>query len=99
MPVRSGLGSVLFAATVLPADAEGRHEPIGIGVYDLANGSITATVHYATNDPSDASAGPSEDFVHPVTGGTGAFAGAHGTVTTAGADGRRAHGFALSCAE
>jgi hypothetical protein len=94
------IGYFLFASTILPPLGDGTHQALGNGRYDLANGTIAASMVYELVDPTDTQSGAVQEFVYPVLGGTGEFAGVHGTLLSMTDEaGRRAQRFDLYCGD
>ena len=92
------VGSFYFESTVLPGGEDGKRQAIANAIHDLADGSVSISMLYDLKDPSDTATGAVSEFTYPVTGGTGVFTGARGTVRSSTDDqGRRAQIFELSC--
>ena len=94
-------GAFLFASTTLPGGEPGDYQEFGHARYTFDTSDVQGTIHlstlYTLADPSDTDHTVTADYTYPVLGGTGAFAGARGTVhTEANADGRL-HTFDLVC--
>lgn len=94
------LGSFVFTGTIMPPSGNGKHQLHAVAHYSLESGSISTSMVYEMNDASNTTTTPDQQFVYPVTGGTGSFAGARGIlVSSKDSKGRRAHTFDLTCGE
>lgn len=94
------LGEFVFVATVLPPTDDGQHELFADALYTLPGGTLATTLHYQLSDAAETATGATQDFVYPVTGGTGAFAGVRGTLaSTTDDEGGRVHAFTLTCSD
>jgi len=93
------LGVMHFSSIVMPK-WESRESPLMTTLhFAFANGSIVATSVIGLPKPADTDAGPDEDLEYAVTGGTGDFARARGTLVTRTVDDdRREMSFDLNCA-
>jgi len=93
------LGVMHFSSIVMPK-WESRESPLMTTLhFAFANGSIVATSVVGLPKPADTDTGPDEDLEYAVTGGTGDFAHARGTLVTRTVDDdRREMSFDLNCA-
>lgn len=92
------LGIMHFSSIVMPP-LKGAETPVMTTLhYAFDNGSLVATSVIGLPRPADTNAGPDDDLEYAVTGGTGEFAHASGTLTTRPLDGgRREMSFDLVC--
>jgi hypothetical protein len=92
------LGVMHFSSIVMPK-WESRERPVMTTLnFAFANGSLVATSVIGLPKPADPDAGPDEDLEYAVTGGTGDFAHASGTLITRTTDnGQREMSFDLYC--
>ncbi|MEO1226715.1 MAG: hypothetical protein AAFX92_21065 [Pseudomonadota bacterium] len=92
-------GAFLFASTTLPGGEPGDYHEFGHARYTFDHGTIHISTLYTLADPSDTEHTVTTDYTYPVLGGTGAFAGARGTVHTEATEAGRLHTFDLDCDE
>lgn len=90
-------GAFLFASTTLPGGAPGDYHEFGHARYTFDHGTVHISTLYTLADPSDTEHTVTTDYTYPVLGGTGAFAGARGTVHTQATEAGRLHTFDLTC--
>lgn len=92
------LGVMHFSSIVMPK-GEARESPLMTTLhFAFANGSVIAMAVIGLPKPADTDAGPDEDLDYAVTGGTGDFAHASGTLITRTADDdEREMSFDLNC--
>jgi hypothetical protein len=92
------LGVMHFSSIVMPK-WKSRESPLMTTLhFAFANGSLVAVSVIGLAKPADTDTGPDEDLEYAVTGGTGDFAHASGTLITRTADDdRREMSFDLDC--
>ena len=90
-------GAFLFASTTLPGGEPGDYHEFGHARYTFDHGTVHISTLYTLADPSDTEHTVTTDYTYPVLGGTGAFAGARGTVHTQATEDGRLHTFDLTC--
>jgi len=92
------MGAMNFSSIVMSPE-EGAEDPVMTTLhYAFANGAIVAIGVIALPSPADTGTGPDHDLQYAVTGGTGDFAHASGTLTTRTIeDGRRQMSFDVTC--
>lgn len=92
------LGVMHFSSVIMPPWDEAESPAMTTLHYNFENGSLVAMAVVALPSPSDPDVGPDHQLEYAVTGGTGDFAHASGTLTTKTIeDGRREMSFDLRC--
>jgi hypothetical protein len=92
------LGVMHFSSIAMPPWDRAESPVMTTLHYSFDNGSLIAISVIGLPRPANTDAGPDEDLVYAVTGGTGDFAHASGTLTTRTLDdGRREMAFDLNC--
>lgn len=92
------IGEMEFVTVVLPPSEDGKVKLFATGHHTFANGALALSLIYELPDVTDTSQGGTTDLTHVITGGTGEFAHATGSITiTTTADGRRRATYELKC--
>jgi len=91
-------GTMHFSATLMPAATNGQYPVFVTSHYQFANGALTTIAVVGLPDTAGTEHGPDGDLEYAITGGTGVFAQASGTLSTKTAkDSRRKMRFDLTC--
>ena len=94
------LGMMHFSGVLMPPWQSAESPMMTTLHFRFAGGAVVAMSVVGLPSPADTSLGPDLDLQYAVTGGTGEFSGAAGTLSTRSVDGnRRAMTFDLSCRE
>lgn len=99
-PSGAPLGEVHFRAVAV-SQKDGRFRMLGDGHYTYENGTLHYPMSYELPDPNaQPVASGTGTLVHYVSGGTGDFGGATGTIEASFTNsGTRVHKLSLSCAD